>query len=332
MKSYVIAEAATCHAGDVKEAERLVRAAAEAGADCIKFQLIDADRMYVKSLFQSPTNFLPNPTFDTREKEELPLESWPYLAEVASRCGIDFALTFFDVEAIKILHSLDLAFIKIASGDINHITLLNEVSMVRLPKIVSTGMSNAQEVERAVSIFKQNELTLMHCVSLYPCNSEFADTNRILGLRKFGVPVGYSDHTLGSDSARLAHRLGARIYEKHFRLADSPKTADFEHSLVPHAFSQYASRIKKLDESPDKIEEDFTISVNSKYDLSTKFRARRSYYFSRSVRKGQILEKSDLKFVRPFRSDSIPDIDSILNRRVKFDLVEDTPVSQEFLI
>ena len=135
---------------------------------------------------------------------------WRYLYQYSKLIGIEFAFTFFDIESLIILEDISVPFIKIASGDLTHRTLLNEVGKLGLPVILSTGMSNEKEINQALKWLNQSNTTLMHCVSLYPCPLNLAQISRVETLKKFGFPVGFSDHTLGS-SASIALSLSTKI-------------------------------------------------------------------------------------------------------------------------
>lgn len=328
MKSKIIAEAATCHGGDFEEAKRLIDLAVTTGSNTIKFQLINPSELYVKKTLIGGGKFETFQPFETRSREVFSQKQWVMLGEYA-KGRIEIAFTFFDVHSLSLLEHLEVPFIKIASGDINHTELLRAVNHFRLPVVLSTGMSSEEEIQIALLLLSNCEVTLLHCVSLYPCPIENAHLERIQALKKFEKPVGFSDHTMGNSASLLAHSLGSRLFEKHFRLEDSPVTADYNHSTTPKELRSYVDAIKLADSLLDLpvTQSD----IDAKYDLDTKRRARRGLYFSRRLPKGSKITKDDLKFVRPLYSESQLDIFKVIGKVTATEVFEDYPVVREYL-
>jgi|694.fasta_scaffold22731_9 sialic acid synthase SpsE len=329
MESKIIAEAATGHGGDVKVAQELISSAASIGAQVVKFQLINPESMYIKNIKTETGEFIPFAPYSTRSLEQISVENWRYLYQYSKLLGIEFAFTFFDIESLKILEDISVPFIKIASGDLTHRTLLNEVGKLGLPVILSTGMSNEKEINQALNWLNQSNTTIMHCVSLYPCPLNLAQISRVETLKKFGFPVGFSDHTLGSTASILAHNLGSRVFEKHFRLNNSPKTADYDHSLPPEEFTKYIKAINFADQV--KNQNWISHSADSLHDLETKNRARRSYYFSKQLRAGAEVQLSDIKFVRPFSISGVAEFENIIGKKLSIEVFADDLISWDVL-
>lgn len=178
MKSKIIAEAATCHGGSVDEAQQLIYTASKIRADVIKFQLIDPPSMYIKTIRTANNETIPYAPFSVRTLEQLSLETWKYLYRYSKSLGIEFAFTFFDINSLVILEDIPVPFIKIASGDITHKILLKEISNTELPVMLSTGMSSEEDITKALDLLNNKSITLMHCVSLYPCPIEFSQDRK----------------------------------------------------------------------------------------------------------------------------------------------------------
>jgi len=226
---FVIAEAGINHEGDVGQAREMVAAAADAGADAIKFQTYKTERLLMAR---------ETARIEQRRKFELPAEAFRALAAHAHERGILFLSTAFDGDSLRLIDELAPAF-KISSPDFNNLALIRQALAAGKPLIMSTGMSDDARVEatltfvrdRAGPEFLRRSVTLLHCVSLYP--APFADVNlhAIPYLaERFGVDVGYSDHALGINMCLAAVALGARIVEKHFTL-DKSMTGVRDHKL-----------------------------------------------------------------------------------------------------
>src|SRR6478672_2489334 len=199
---YVIAEAGLNHGGNKERALALVRAAKWAGADAVKFQTFRADRLAsTKPAVLSHTKEQPN-LQELFKKLELPFDAFRALHKEAKRIGIEFLSTPFDEESADFLDELGVNAFKIASGDITHRPLIEHVSRKQKPVLLSTGMSSEEEIEKAIDWMhtqSNNQVILLHCVSSYPASAEELNMKSVGYLQtRFGVPVGFSDHSVGS--------------------------------------------------------------------------------------------------------------------------------------
>ncbi len=292
----IIAEAATCHGGQLELAKSLVLMAADAGADIIKFQHIIPERLYSPRAMVSG-KWIQNPAIQSRTQELLSYEDLVSLKRYSDKIGIEFALTLFDIRSLELVSMLGLPFIKIASGDLSFFPFLEQISSLDVPVILSTGMASMSEISAAISVLNpksSNSLTLLHCVSVYPCPPNLVNLQRITELQKFGFMVGYSDHSLGDWAAHSAVALGAEVIEKHVRLSNGPITPDYEHSMSEIEFTKFVNSIRNVQhgllEHPNgqSIEE----SLVQK-------RARRGVYAAKDIEKGQVMSESDFVFLRP---------------------------------
>src|SRR5919108_5095000 len=238
---YVIAEAGLNHGGNKERALALVRAAKWAGADAVKFQTFRADRLAsTRPATLAHTKDQPN-LQELFKKLELPFDTFRALHKEAIRLGIEFLSTPFDEDSADFLNELGVNAFKIASGDITHRPLLEHVSGKGKPVLLSTGMSSAEEIEKAIDWMHtqaNEQVVLLHCVSSYPAKMEELNLKSVEFLRdRFGVPVGFSDHSVGTLGSVVATSLGAQVIERHFMIETRSDTPD-------HAVSMDAKTLK----------------------------------------------------------------------------------------
>ena len=215
--TFIIAEVGANHEGNLEVAKELVKVAAKTGADAVKFQTYHADKIVVKSERERYEHF---------QRFELKDEEFMQLAKLAKERNLIFLSTPFDIEAVDFIDKLVPAF-KISSGDITYLPLIEHVARKNKPILLSTGMSNVEEIWQAIETVKransklieEEKLILLHCITSYPTKIEEANLRAIPFMKKtFRLPVGYSDHTLGFDACLYAVALGASVIEKHFTL------------------------------------------------------------------------------------------------------------------
>ncbi len=245
---YVIAEAGVNHNGDLATALAMVQAADAAGADAVKFQAFSAERLVTRDAgaagYQRAT---------TQREVLAGLELHPEdFAAIASQClatGIELLVTPFGTEDVAMLVDLGVDTLKIASPDVTHLPLLSGIGRTGLPVIVSTGAASLSEIDKALEVLATAgtpEAALLHCVSSYPTPLREANLRCIGSLaRRYGVPVGYSDHTTELATGDLAVRAGACILEKHFTLDPNMPGPDHAMSLRPVELTAYIVRARK---------------------------------------------------------------------------------------
>ncbi|GBO87169.1 N-acetylneuraminate synthase [Marinobacter salsuginis] len=322
----VIAEAGVNHNGDRKMAFDLVRVAAEAGADAVKFQTFNAERLAdmsaPKASYQRHTTDVLESQLEMLKRLELP-ESWHgELQSYADSLGIVFISTAFDTQSLGFLQSLDLPFYKVPSGEITNGPLLLEFARTGKELIISTGMSTLAEIEQALAVVAfgycrdqapnsleevwrfwstadgrnaiEQKVTLLHCTSQYPTpmrevNLKAMDT--LVGA--FGLPVGYSDHTQGIAVPVAAVARGAVVIEKHFTLDRNLPGPDHRASLEPDELATMIRQIRDLEEAMGKGGKH---PQPSEWD--TRQAARQQILFSRPVKKGQVITQEVLTTAR----------------------------------
>ncbi|HKC26718.1 MAG TPA: N-acetylneuraminate synthase family protein, partial [Jatrophihabitans sp.] len=220
---YLVAEAGVNHDGSVADAHALVDMAADTGADAVKFQTFDPAALVADDAPAVAYQTMRAGAQSQRElldRYVLPDSAWPELRDHAHERGIDFLSTAFDLRSLDIVCALGVPALKLGSGELTNKPLLTEAAKRGLPLLASTGMATLDEVAEAVSwLSGAPGLLLMHCVSSYPAREEQANLRAITTLRdRFGVPVGWSDHTVGAVSGIAAVALGAAVLEKHITL------------------------------------------------------------------------------------------------------------------
>lgn len=245
--AFVIAEVGINHNGDVRTAERLIEAAAQAGADAVKFQT------YRTELRVKPDS----PIFGILKRCELSFDQQAGLLAHAERLGLCFFSTPFDAESVDFLANLRVPLLKIASMDVVNLALLRQAARTRIPVIMSRGMASAEETDCAVAVLREagSPFALLHCISAYPTPEDEAHLNVMGTVRaRYGCPVGYSDHTLGIDAPVYAVAAGACIIEKHFTLDRTMDGPDHQLSADPDLLARMVARIRAAERALGQAE------------------------------------------------------------------------------
>lgn len=301
MGVYIIAEAGVNHNGSFEIACKLVDAAKQAGADCIKFQTFKAEKLVSRSAQKAEyqkKNTDDGSQQDMLKKLELSYDQFAALKAYCDKIGIAFLSTPFDFESIDYLNTVDMPFWKIPSGEVTNYPYLVALAKTKKPIVMSTGMCTMEEIAEAVAILKNNgtdELSLLHCNTEYPTPFEDVNLRAMEHIKaEFGVPVGYSDHTKGIEIPIAAAALGAVIVEKHFTLDKNMEGPDHKASLEPWELAQMVSTIRNVEKAlgdgrkkPSKSEE------------KNKPIARKSIVAQRSIQKGELLTEENLTVKRP---------------------------------
>src|SRR5947207_6429900 len=247
---YVIAEAGLNHGGNKERALALVRAAKWTGADAVKFQTFRADRLAsTRPATLAHTKDQPN-LQELFKKLELPFDAFRALHKEAKRIGIEFLSTPFDEDSADFLDDLGVSAYKIASGDITHRPLIEHVSRKGKPVLLSTGMSTVEEIERAIDWMhtqSNDQVVLLHCVSSYPAKLEELNLKSVQYLRdRFGLPVGFSDHSVGTLGSVVAASLGAQVIERQFMIETRGDTPDHAVSMDGKALKAHIEELRTI--------------------------------------------------------------------------------------
>lgn len=298
MSVLIIAEAGVNHNGDMNMALQLCKAAKEAGADIIKFQTFKTEQILTKNAalaaYQAKNTGASKTQYEMIKELELGFDSFRKIKEYCDQIGIEFLSTPDDIESLDFLVSdLKLRKIKIGSGEITNIPFLRIIGSKRLPIILSTGMANLGEVERAITELENaggNDITLLHCTSNYPC--PFNEVNlRAMGTLRtaFGFNVGYSDHTQGISVPIAAVALGASVIEKHFTLDKSLPGPDHSSSIDPDELHAMVESIRNIEAA---LGDGIKKPAQSELDISRV--VRRKIVASKLILKGTLFSSENL--------------------------------------
>jgi N,N'-diacetyllegionaminate synthase len=299
---FIIAEAGVNHNGDLMLAKRLVDAAADAGADAVKFQTFKADRVVsthaAKARYQKQTTGSEESQLEMVRRLELPADAFRELRDHSDQRGLVFLSTPFDDESADLLQQLGVPAFKIPSGEVVNHPFLERIARMGKPMIVSTGMCYLSEVDEAVRVIRRagNEsLILLHCVSNYPADPEDVNLRAMQTMKTaFGLPVGYSDHTLGVEILLAAVAMGACVIEKHFTLDRTLPGPDHRASLEPTELTTLVRGIRKVESALGLGRKEPAAS-----EADTAAVARRSLVAACDIPPGTVLGEQHIAIKRP---------------------------------
>lgn len=298
---YMIAEMSANHAGSLERAKEIIHAAKESGADCIKIQTYTPDTLTIDC--GNPYFQVKNGTWEGENlyglygKAYTPWEWQGILKEEADKAGIDFLSTPFDRTSVDFLEELGLSFYKIASFEMVDLPLLEYVASMGKPVIMSTGMGTLEEIREAVETVYaagNKQLALLKCSSAYPADPADMHLGTIRDMRRrFKIPVGLSDHSLGSLSAVTAVALGAAIIEKHFCISREIDNPDASFSMTP---SEYRSLVDEV-RAAGKAIDGPAYGASAQEESSMVFR--RSIFCVKDIAPGEALTEENIRVIRP---------------------------------
>jgi N,N'-diacetyllegionaminate synthase len=324
----IIAEIGSVHDGSFGNALRLIDAAAEAGADAVKFQTHIAE---AESLADAPTPgyFSDEPRLAYFKRTGFSPEQWKKLARHAESCKVTFLSSPFSLEAVDLLESVGVEAYKIPSGEVTNIPLLERIARTKKPALLSSGMSDWKELDRAVAALKPAcALTVLQCSTAYPCPPERVGLNVIGEMRKrYAVPVGLSDHTTGFAAAVAAAALGATVIEKHFAFSRLMYGSDAKHSMEPQDFKAFCQALHetwRMAES--QVDKD---DVKPYAEMKRIFE--KSVVTARALRAGTVLTPEMLAFKKPGDGISAAEYRSLIGRKLRVDLPADRKIAADNL-
>jgi N,N'-diacetyllegionaminate synthase len=316
---FVIAEAGVNHNGETALALALVDAAADAGADAVKFQTFRADHVVAptapKAGYQLETTSSDESQLEMLRRLELDRDAHVALKQHAEARGLVFLSTPFDAASVELIDGLGVEAFKIGSGELTNRPLLEEIGRRRRPVFLSTGLADLEEVRRGLEILRDagaDGVVVLHCVSEYPAAVEDANLRAMVSMRDaLEVPVGYSDHTPGVEAALAAVALGACVVEKHFTLDRALPGPDQRASLEPAELASFIASIRRVEASlgdgvkrPTETERENALAV------------RRSLAAAVDIPAGAVLTREMLTALRPGTGISPDRIDQLVGRRL----------------
>lgn len=325
-KCVIIAEAGVNHNGSIELAKKLIEAAANAGADYVKFQTFKAAKLVStdarKADYQlKSTSKREISQFEMLKRLELKLTDYEILKNHCKKFKIKFLSTGFDLDSLDFLATLKIDMFKIPSGEITNIPYLRRVASKGKPVVLSTGMSSLAEIELAINVLieggiKREKITVLHCNTEYPTPFRDVNLNAMLTIRSaFKVDVGYSDHTPGIEIPIASVALGATVIEKHFTLDKSMEGPDHKASLDPVELKQMIFSIRHVEQALGN-----GIKQPSPSELKNISVARKSIHLGKDLKKGEIITEKSLIMLRPGNGISPVSIDSVLGKKAKRNL------------
>ena len=332
-KTYTIAEMSANHAGSIERAKEIIYVAKESGADCIKLQTYTADTLTINC--DNEYFHIGNGTwkgenlYQLYQKAYTPWEWQAELKEEAMKIGIDFLSTPFDKTSLDFLEDIGVEFYKIASFELIYIPFIEYIASKGKPIIMSTGMGSFDEIKEAVETIrskKNNNIILLKCSSAYPAISNDMNLNTIIDMKeKFEVPVGLSDHSMGSLAAVAAVAMGAQVIEKHFCLSREIENPDSSFSMEPHEFKQMVNDIRMVEKAKG------IVSYGATKEEESNIVFRRSIFAVKDIKKGEIFTEENVRIIRPGQGLKPKYIKDVLGKKAKCDIKFGTPVSFELL-
>ncbi len=326
MTTFIIAEAGVNHNGEEKMALALVEAAAESGADAVKFQTFSADNLTRKGAekaeYQKKTT-AEGDQHSMLKALEMSEQLHSQLFAHCAKLGIEFMSTAFDEEALDFLVALGIKRIKVPSGEITNVPFIRHMTRKGLPLIVSTGMAELNEVVSAVDTVRETRkvqgfveplaemITILHCTSNYPTDN--ADVNlRAMNTiaQATGLPVGYSDHTLGLAISTAAVALGATVIEKHFTLDRELPGPDHKASLEPHQLTALVRQIRDVEVALGS-----DVKAPTASELPIRDLVRRSVTAVRPIAEGARVSRGDIMLLRPGSGIPPADFNKVIGRK-----------------
>ena len=324
--SYVIAELGLNHNGNIDLCKRMFLEAKKAGCNAVKLQSLywnsttTEKNLNVKIQLSEKKNVILG---DYLKEIVLSKKNHEVLRKYAKKIGIDIISTPLDDSHVDLLKKLNFDKIKIASQDINNLTLIEKSAKTGLPIIISTGMSDLSEIIEAVEcIEKYNNkvVTILHCVSKYPTKSRELNMRRIKTLRKIfeNHIIGFSDHTLGYDAAIIARSLGASTFEKHFTFDKNAEGFDHAISADMNDMKVYCNKIKQAYYSMGES------NYKKIVDIAMRKNMRRSIVAKKNLKVGEIINWNSIDFKRPYGGINPSEAKNIIGRKLKKNIKKDT--------
>lgn len=309
--TFILAEAGINHDGSVKTAKQLIEKAVKVGADAIKFQIYKTEEFCSKK----------STYFDMFKSIEFSKKEWIDIFEYAKKKNIICTASVFGEDSTNLLDDLGSPMFKIASGDLTHHPLIRYISKKKKPIILSTGMSDIGEISEALNeIYAtgNKNVALLHCVSNYPAKYEDVNLSTIKTMKEcFKVPVGFSDHSLGTSIPIASVAIGANIIEKHFTLDKNMKGPDHKLSLDPSEFLKMVNNIRDIEKAIGN-----GIKKPIKSELEARKIIRRSLVAGETIPKGSIITKDMITIARPGDGLNPNNLDLIIGKKTCKDIHE----------
>ena len=311
-RTFIIAEAGLNHNGDFDTALALIRKAGECGADAVKFQTFDTEKLIGPDVpvYKKSTGS-PISQFERFQKLEFTSDQWRQLSQTSEDEGICFLSTPFDKDSVDMLDPMVDTY-KVSSGDITNYILLRYIAKKGKKVIVSTGASDVNDIDRIFDFLAHSQVVLLHCVSLYPTPADKVNLLSIKFLKdRYNCPVGYSDHTIGSDISLAAATMGADIIEKHFTLSKDQEGGDHVLSADPDELRELIKSIRKVEAAIGDYKKTIVEEERPVRQL-----IRRSLVACAHMPKGHFLSEEDIIPLRPLKGIPVECADEYIGKKL----------------
>ena len=322
-KPYIIAEVNSSHNGSIEIAMEMIKKVKDAGCDCVKFQSWSAETLYSKTYYaKNPISKRIVDKFAISEHHMIEL------AKYSKEIGISFASTPYSKAEVDILvDKIQVPFVKIASMEINNYGYLSYIAKKGIPVILSTGMSDMDEIKKAVKVIEDtgnNQIVILHCVSIYPAPPGIINLNNIITLQKEfpNYVIGYSDHTLGTEVASASIALGSAVIEKHFTLDKKMEGPDHSFSIDPAGLTTLVTQLKMINKMKGN-----GIKIPRESELNIRSAIRKSLTAKKMIRSGEIITHEALSIKRPAEGIEPKYLDQIIGKKATRDIEEDTAIN-----
>lgn len=295
IRNEVIAEIGSVHNGSLALAKKLIKKAAECGADTVKFQLHLSEFETLKDA-PSPDYFKKENRYEYFNRINFSQLDWLEIKKFCELNKVEFLCSPFSIEAVDILEKLNVKRYKVPSGEVTNLPLLEKLKSTKKPVLLSTGMSNFKEIDDAYKILKKNKLTIMQCSSIYPCPLDQVGLNVIEEFKKRykNCNIGFSDHSNGYSASILSAHLGATIFEKHFTLSKKMYGSDAKNSMEPKEFKHYCDEIKNIYLLKKKVNKNKLTHLKKMKHIFQK-----SIVAKENIKKNSVIKKELLAYKKP---------------------------------
>ncbi len=329
---FIVAEAGVNHNGDVKTALKMIDVARACGADAIKFQAFIpsslVSRFAEKAEYQKKTTRTSESQLQMLQSLSLDFDAHRHLYDYCKRSEIVYLASPFDLPSIDFLGTLKLPIMKIPSGEITNLPYLRKIARLHRKVLLSTGMANVHEIKNALDVFttqgiKKSNITLLHCTTEYPAPVKEVNLLAMDTLRnKFGVDVGYSDHTQGIEISLAAVARGATVIEKHFTLNNKMPGPDHIASLEPSELKLLVSSVRNIEMALGD-----GIKLSSPSEMKNREIVRKSIVAMSEIKKGEIFSEKNITVKRPGSGISPMNWMKVLGKTAKRDFRRDEMIT-----
>tara|TARA_X000000368_G_C22968494_1_gene684313 strand:+ start:180 stop:1196 length:1017 start_codon:yes stop_codon:yes gene_type:complete len=333
-KTYIIAEIGPNHNGSFQMAKKMISLLKGSGVDAIKFQLANPEKVYSKNSFKADyqiKNTNKGSIKDMSRRYQLSKEDHLKLANLCRKNKIDYLCSAFDKESLEFLvKKIKVKYIKVPSGEITSLDILNYISKLKKKIILSTGMASIGEIKNAIKKLNKKhkqEIVILHCVSSYPTDKKDLNLNIIKEFQKiFKIDIGFSDHSLGNEASLAAVALGAKIIEKHVTISKKMIGPDHSSSSSIKEFYSLVKQIRELEKMLGTSKKKLLRS-----EKNTRKVSRKSIVANKDLMRGKILKTNDIVFKRPGTGISPMNIRSIIGKKLKKNIPADNLILMRYL-